>query len=81
MFGEFVLLVLTCVAFLSFVSALADKELRTGYDPIIDESVHIFTTVLSAGLTVILFECCPQFAVLGVILLAGLIIEYVKERS
>jgi hypothetical protein len=65
MFGEFVLLVLTCIAFLSLISALADKERQISYDPIIDEFVRIFAAVLSAGLTAVLLECCPQFACLS----------------
>ena len=81
MFGEFALLVLTCIAFLSLASALTGGGRRIGRDPIIDESVRIFAAVLSAGLTVVLLKYKPQFAVLGAILLAGFIIEHIKERN
>jgi hypothetical protein len=81
MFGEFALLVLTCMAFLSLASVLIGGGRRIDRDPIIDEFARIFAAVLSAGLTIVLFEYKPQFAVLGAILLAGFIVEHIKERN
>ena len=81
MFGEFALLVLTCIAFLSLASALIDGGRRIDRDPIIDGFARIFAAVLSAGLTIVLFEYKPQFAILGAILLAGFIVEHIKERN
>jgi hypothetical protein len=81
MFGEFALLVLTCIAFLSLASALIGGERRIGRDPIIDESARIFAAVLSAGLTIVLLKYKPQFAVLGAALLVGFIVEHIKERN
>lgn len=82
MFGELALLVVTWLAFLSLVGALANGERRIDYDPAIDEFARFFAAALSAGLTAVMLEYGkPQFAVLGIILLAGLIIEYVKEHG
>jgi hypothetical protein len=81
MFGEFALLVLTCMAFLSLASALIGGGRWIDRDLIIDGSARIFAAVLSAGLTAVLFEYKPQFAVLGAALLASFIIEHIKERN
>jgi len=81
MFGEFALLVLTCMAFLYLAGALIGGGRRIDRDPIIDGFARIFVAVLSAGLAVVLFEYKPQFAVLGAVLLAGFIIEHIKERN
>ncbi len=78
MFGEFVLFVLTCVTFLSLVAALAGV-CGVSYDPIINGFARVFAAILSAGLTVVaLAYGSLQLAILGGMLLAGLIIERVK---
>ena len=81
MFGEFALLALTCAALLSLADVLVNGRRRIGCDPVIDELAHIFVAFLSAGLTVVLFEYKPQFAVLGAALLVSLIIEHIKEHG
>ena len=81
MFGEFALLALTCAALLSLADVLVNGRRRIGCDPVIDELARIFAAVLSAGLTVVLFEYKPQFAVLGAALLVSLIIEHIKEHG
>ncbi len=82
MFSEFTLFVLMWLAFLSLVITLINGKRRIDYDPVIDEFMRLFASVLLAGFTVLMLEYGKlQFAVLGGVLLAGLLIEYIKERN